>query len=129
MTDKPTTAAGYDSEYTKLVRATCLYVATRLGDLLDDLVVIGGLVPSLLIEQDDLRDGADAHVGTMDLDMGITIALLGDGGRGNSHPEAGFPEHDGVGPRRVAEFLARAPNDEIQADVVGFLGLLLDLCA
>ena len=77
MTDKPTTAAGYDSEYTKLVRATCLYVATRLGDLLDDLVVIGGLVPSLLIEQDDLRDGADAHVGTMDLDMGITIALLG----------------------------------------------------
>ena len=79
MTDKPTTAAGYDSEYTKLVRATCLYVATRLGDLLDDLVVIGGLVPSLLIEQDDLRDGADAHVGTMDLDMGITIALLGDG--------------------------------------------------
>ena len=79
MTDKPTTAAGYDSEYTKLVRATCLYVATRLGDLLDDLVVIGGLVPSLLIDQDDLRDGVDAHVGTMDLDMGLTIALLGDG--------------------------------------------------
>ena len=79
MTDKPTTATGYDSEYTKLVRATCLYVATKLGDFLDDLVVIGGLVPSLLIEQDDLLGGIEAHVGTMDLDIGITIALLGDG--------------------------------------------------
>ena len=43
------------------------------------MVVIGGLVPSLLIEQDDLSDGVDAHVGTMDLDVGLTIALLGEG--------------------------------------------------
>jgi hypothetical protein len=27
------------------VRATCLYVATKLGDLMDELVVVGGLVP------------------------------------------------------------------------------------
>ena len=79
MTEKPTTAAGYEGEHTELVRATCLYVATKLGDLLDDMVVIGGLVPSLLIEQDDLSDGVDAHVGTMDLDVGLTIALLGEG--------------------------------------------------
>ena len=280
VTDKPSSAAGYDAAYTRLVRATCLYVATRLGDLLDDLVVIGGLVPSLLIEQDELRDGVDAHVGTMDLDMGLTVALLGDGryrtlterlrGAGfeqdanergnptrqrwkiekgekvsvdflippslpddrggalrNIEPEfaaiiapglhlafqdrepitisgttitgeratrtvwvcgAGayvvlkslaldlrgenkdaydlyyvvrnfganvddvtsrlqpllgdpaadkairilkrdFQEHDGVGPRRVAEFLFEAPNDEIQADVVGFIGQLLARCA
>lgn len=79
VTDKPSSAAGYDAAYTRLVRATCLYVATKLGELLDDLVVIGGLVPSLLIEQDELRDGVDAHVGTMDLDMGLTVSLLGDG--------------------------------------------------
>lgn len=80
MPDKPTTAAGYKSEQVELVRATCLYVATKLGDLMDELVVIGGLVPSLLIKQDELPEGADAHVGTMDLDVGLTLALL-DGGR------------------------------------------------
>jgi hypothetical protein len=79
MTDKPTTAAGYKSKQVELVRATCLYVATKLGDLMDELVVIGGLVPSLLINQDELPEGADAHVGTMDLDVGLTLALLDEG--------------------------------------------------
>ena len=51
MPDKPTTAAGYRPEYLELVRSTCLYVATKLGDLMDDTVVVGGLVPSLLIDQ------------------------------------------------------------------------------
>ena len=53
MPDKPTTADGYRSEQVGLVRGTCLYVATKLGDIMDELVVIGGLVPSLLIEQND----------------------------------------------------------------------------
>jgi hypothetical protein len=68
--DKPTTAAGYRREHVERVRATCLYLATKLGDLLDDVVVIGGLVPSLLIAQDDMPAGGEAHVGTMDLDIG-----------------------------------------------------------
>ena len=79
MSAKPTTAAGYKIEQAKLVRATCLYVATKLGDIMDELVVIGGLVPSLLIDQDALPDGTDAHVGTMDLDVGLTLALLDEG--------------------------------------------------
>lgn len=78
MTDKPTSADGYDREYTKLVRATCLYVATKLGDLLEEVVVIGGLVPSLLVDQDELAAGVDAHPGTMDLDVGLAVTLLGD---------------------------------------------------
>ena len=80
MVEKPTTAAGYRSQQAELVRATCLYVATKLGDVMDELVVVGGLVPSLLIEQDNLPAGAEAHVGTMDLDVGLTLGLL-DGGR------------------------------------------------
>lgn len=79
MTDKPTTAAGYEGGHTEFVRATCLYVATKLGDMMDDLVVIGGLVPSLLIDQDNLPAGSDPHLGTKDLDMGITVDLLNDG--------------------------------------------------
>lgn len=76
MTDKPTTAEGYQGEHLELVRATCLYVATKLGDLMDDLVVVGGFVPSLIVDQADLPEGAETHVGTMDLDVGLTMALL-----------------------------------------------------
>lgn len=76
MPDKPLHADGYGSDPVALVRATCLYVATRLGDLLDDVVIVGGLVPSLIIDQADLPEGTDAHVGTLDLDVGLTLALL-----------------------------------------------------
>ena len=76
MTDKPTTAAGYEGGQTELVRATCLYAATRFGDIMDELVVVGGLVPSLLVKQEALLHRVDSHVGTMDLDMGLTVALL-----------------------------------------------------
>lgn len=79
MPDKPTTAEGYRGEHVALVRATCLYPATKLGDLMDDLVVVGGLVPSLLIDHAALPAGTTAHVGTMDLDVGLTIALLDEG--------------------------------------------------
>jgi hypothetical protein len=79
MPEKPTTAGGYRSEQVALVRSTCLYVATKLGDLMDDLVVVGGLVPSLLIHQDGLAAGTDPHVGTLDLDVGLAVALLDQG--------------------------------------------------
>jgi hypothetical protein len=69
---KPTTKDGYLPGQVELVRQTCLYLATYLGDLRDDFVVIGGLVPSLIVDQGALPDGAEAHVG-------LTIALLNDG--------------------------------------------------
>ena len=43
MADKPKTADGYPAEQVELVRQTCLYLATKL--LMEDLVVVGGLVP------------------------------------------------------------------------------------
>ena len=59
---KPTTAAGYTPAHLQHVRATCLQLASILGDLLDELVVVGGLVPALLI--DAANAGVEAHVGT-----------------------------------------------------------------
>jgi len=76
MTEKPLFAADYKREDLELVRQTCLYVATKLGDLLDDLVVVGGLVPSLLIPDESLPAEEDVHIGTMDLDLGLSLALL-----------------------------------------------------
>ncbi len=79
MADKPNRASEYRSEQVELVRPTCLYVAAKLGDLMDEVVVVGGLVPSLLIDQGALPEGSSAHVGTMDLDVGLKLALLDKG--------------------------------------------------
>jgi len=78
MAKKPSYASEYRPEQVILVYQTCLYVATKLGDLLDELVVVGGLVPSLLIPKESLSQdqGIDPHIGTMDLDLGLTLALL-----------------------------------------------------
>jgi hypothetical protein len=78
MPEKPTTAAGYPPDQVVRVKATCLYLATKLGDLMPELVVVGGLVPSLLVEQENLPENVTPHVGTMDLDLGLAFALVGE---------------------------------------------------
>jgi hypothetical protein len=78
MTTKPSHASGYRPDFVGSVRATCLYIATRLGDLSDETVVVGGLVPSLLIEQERMVTTEDRHVGTLDLDLGLALAILDD---------------------------------------------------
>jgi hypothetical protein len=60
------------------VKSTCLYLATKLGDLMPELVVVGGLVPSLLIDQRHLPENVTPHVGTLDLDLGLAFALVGE---------------------------------------------------
>jgi len=76
MPEKPIYAFEYRSEQVELIRQTCLYVATKLGDLVDELVIVGGLVPSLLIPKESLSQVEDAHIGTMDLDLGLSLAIL-----------------------------------------------------
>ncbi len=72
-------AAGYRGDQVELVKATCLYLATTLGDLMDETVIVGGLVPTMLVDQTTLPPGAGRHVGTMDLDLGLKLALLDEG--------------------------------------------------
>ena len=74
--DKPTRFDEYRSEDVAQVLAACLYVATKLGDFLDDTVVVGGLVPSLLVDQEHLPEGVEGHAGTMDLDVGLALAIM-----------------------------------------------------
>ena len=76
MTTKPGTAEGYSKEDTELVKSACLYVATKLGDMTDDVVIVGGVVPSLLIDQNDLEPEFDTHAGTKDLDLGLALSIL-----------------------------------------------------
>jgi hypothetical protein len=41
MISKPSTRDGYGIEQVASVHRTCLYMATKLGDLLDEIVVVG----------------------------------------------------------------------------------------
>jgi len=38
MPVKPKTAAEFESQQSALVRATCLYVATKLGELMQEII-------------------------------------------------------------------------------------------
>lgn len=76
MPSKPSSSDGYSGSHLGRVRQTCLHMATKLGDLLDEIVVVGGLAPYLLIDQENLPSGLESHAGTMDLDMGLTLAIL-----------------------------------------------------
>ncbi len=70
---KPPTAAFYSPVDLERVRSACLTLATYLGSFIDDLVVVGGLAPSLLIEAERARE---PHAGTQDLDLGMSLAIL-----------------------------------------------------
>lgn len=76
MNAKPSTAAGYNPHQLDLVHSVCLYISTIIGDYLEDLVIVGGLVPSLIIPQEPPPEGADRHVGTQDLDIGFSFGVL-----------------------------------------------------
>jgi len=76
MPEKPSRSTEYSKEQVQLVKATCLYIATILEDYMEQAVIVGGLVPSILIDQNNLPDGADSHAGTMDLDMGFNLAIF-----------------------------------------------------
>lgn len=83
MSGKPSTEYGYESEGLKYVRKTCLYAATKLGDLFEDAVIVGGFVPSLLIDEispgNKYSNHLSKHVGTLDLDLGLSLGLLNTG--------------------------------------------------
>ena len=113
MIAKPSTSDGYDIEQLDIVHRTCLYMATRLGDLLDEIVVVGGLVPYLLVDQENLPSGLEPHVGTMDLDMGLAVAILNcERYRelGRRLRDAGFePDVNDQGNRRLQTWTAGTP--------------------
>lgn len=80
MRDDRWTIHDYTPEAFERVRQTCLHVATVLGDWIERVTLIGGAVPSLLIPQDCLPAGVEPHPGTVDVDLGLELAVLDDEG-------------------------------------------------
>jgi hypothetical protein len=70
----------YTPETYERVRQALLHVATILGDWMEQVTVIGGIVPSLLVPPNALPEGVEAHPGTADLDLGLQLSVLTDEG-------------------------------------------------
>jgi len=67
---KPQHASGYEDRTTEAVRRVLIDVAHLLGAYLDQLVVVGGLVPGLILTADE------PHAGTIDIDLALDAAGL-----------------------------------------------------
>lgn len=80
MRDERMTMSDYTPEAYDRVRQTLLHVATVLGNWMEHVTLIGGAVPSLLIDQNSLSDGIEPHPGTADVDLGLELAILSDEG-------------------------------------------------
>lgn len=73
MAEKNGTKNDYPKDSIQLVKAGLLFVAVKLGDLLDEIIVVGGVVPSLLVDQ---AKAQEPHVGTTDLDLALSLSVL-----------------------------------------------------
>jgi len=72
---EPQYASDYDDRTTAAVKAVLVEIGQILGSFKGKFAVVGGAVPWLL-----LGDNEDMpHVGTLDLDLGLDAAALGDG--------------------------------------------------
>lgn len=71
---EPQSAADYDDRTTAAVKSVLVEMGQVLGSYKDRFVIIGGAVPWLLLESEDMN-----HVGTLDVDVGLDAEALGDG--------------------------------------------------
>lgn len=71
---EPSSAADYDDRTTAAVRAVLIEIGQILGGFKGKFAVVGGSVPWLLLENEDMP-----HVGTLDVDLDLNAEALGDG--------------------------------------------------
>ena len=71
---EPQSAADYDDRSTQAVISVLLEIGQILGSYRGKFVVVGGLIPWLLQNDEDMP-----HVGTLDIDLGLDPSALADG--------------------------------------------------
>ncbi|NTZ63885.1 nucleotidyl transferase AbiEii/AbiGii toxin family protein [Agrobacterium tumefaciens] len=74
VTPDPQSAADYEDRTTRAVRGVLVEIGQILGSFKGKFAVIGGAVPWLLLDNEDMP-----HVGTLDVDLGLNAEALGDG--------------------------------------------------
>jgi hypothetical protein len=70
----PQSANDYNDRTTDAVKSVLLEIGQILGSYRGKFAIIGGAVPWLLLNQEDMP-----HVGTLDVDLGLHAEALGDG--------------------------------------------------
>ncbi|MCA1868320.1 nucleotidyl transferase AbiEii/AbiGii toxin family protein [Agrobacterium genomosp. 3] len=70
----PQSASDYEDRTTKAVKGVLVEIGQILGSFKGKFAVIGGAVPWLLLDNEDMP-----HVGTLDVDLGLDAEALGDG--------------------------------------------------
>ncbi len=73
-TREPQSAADYEDRTTAAVKSVLIEIGQILGSYKGKFTVIGGAVPWLLLNNDDMP-----HVGTLDIDLDLDSTALGDG--------------------------------------------------
>lgn len=73
---KPLYATDYTPEQLDRSRRALLQVAVALGDYLPDVVLVGGLVPTLLVDQEEAATRDASHIGSADVDLGLHFAVI-----------------------------------------------------
>jgi hypothetical protein len=119
--DDLATASSYTPEGLGLIRTACLTLAGVLGDLMEkEITIVGGFVPSLIIDQERLPVGADPHPGTMDLDLALQLAVLESGGYKDIAQrlrEAGFqPDTNARGNPTVQRWVMEIGTERVTVD-------------
>ena len=71
---EPQSAADYDDRTTAAVKSVLIEIGQILGSFQGKFAVIGGAVPWLLLDNEDMP-----HVGSLDVDLGLDAEALGDG--------------------------------------------------
>lgn len=74
LASDPQSAADYSDRVTEAVKSALIEIGQVLGSFEGKFAVIGGAVPWLLLDHDDMR-----HVGTTDIDLSLDAEALGDG--------------------------------------------------
>ncbi|KWF23599.1 nucleotidyl transferase AbiEii/AbiGii toxin family protein [Burkholderia ubonensis] len=70
---EPQSAADYDDRTTAAVKSVLIEIGQVLGSFKGKFAVVGGAVPWLLLDNDDMR-----HVGTLDIDLSLDAEALAD---------------------------------------------------
>lgn len=104
---EPQTASDYDDRTTAAVKKVLLEIGQILGSYKGKFAVIGGAVPWLLLDNQEMR-----HVGTLDVDLSLDAEGLGDGEYASlveSLMGAGYEQRE---PRKCFQLVRSVPADE-----------------
>lgn len=71
---EPQSAADYEDRTTEAVKSVIVEIGQVLGSYKGKFAIIGGSVPWLLLDSEDMQ-----HVGTIDVDLGLDPVALADG--------------------------------------------------